>query len=378
MPHILRKIFKEAKVSYLPALILAVVSFYFFAVRELPLNETYILNAGFYLLSVLNVVLLFAINRTTPFFAVLWTFTAYLAINRLKVLFGTEFDVQGQFSMICLLLPLNWIVFMLWEDTRLNTQSNFYLVCVLLGEWIIVENMHLENFAQMSSLVTPLTWMFALITAWFLSGYRNGIKATGLFYALASLGFGVYYAQYPAALSLFFFAANLILLITLGHEFIYSYFRDSLTGVYSRRSYYKHAAKSFPLKYSIGVICIDDYAKLLKVFGRGKANMLTKMIVQKFRDAETGAEIYRYNDDEFILVFKNEDKKQSYEYLETIRRSVAGAEFAISRKKAIKLTISAGVSEKKRSDADVEAVLSRTREALQKTYKFTQNITSKA
>ena len=91
-----------------------------------------------------------------------------------------------------------------------------------------------------------------------------------------------------------------------------------------------------------------------------------------------GAEIYRYSEDEFILIFKNEDKKQCFEYLEEIRRSIAGSEFVLNSKRIVKITVSAGVSEKKRSDADADTVLMRTREAVQRTYKFTQNMTSKA
>ena len=50
----------------------------------------------------------------------------------------------------------------------------------------------------------------------------------------------------------------------------------------------------------------------------------------------------------------------------------------IRRKKPIKLTVSCAVSEKKRSDANSVEVLVRAHKALQKTYKFTQNVTSKA
>ena len=158
---------------------------------------------------------------------------------------------------------------------------------------------------------------------------------------------------------------------------VYCYFKDRLTGLYSLNTYLRHS-KNFPLKYSLGVICIDDYLKLLKVFGVRQTNLLIKMLVSKIKDVSMGADIYRYNDDEFILIFKNEDKKQCIEYLETIRRNIAGSEFVLNSKRVVKITISAGVSEKKRSDADVEPVLMRTREAVQRTYKFTQNMTSKA
>lgn len=115
------------------------------------------------------------------------------------------------------------------------------------------------------------------------------------------------------------------------------------------------------------------------VYGARKTDMLTKMIVNKIQEADTGAAIYRYNDDEFILIFKNENKKQGREYLENIRRSIAGSEFMLGRKPVKEvITISAGISEKKRSDADAEVVLTRTREKVQKAYKFTQNLTSEA
>ena len=114
------------------------------------------------------------------------------------------------------------------------------------------------------------------------------------------------------------------------------------------------------------------------MFGARNVDVLTKLVMKKITQLSQDAEIYRYNDDEFILIFKNVDKKQCFEYLEDIRRSIAASEFVLKSKQVVKITISAGVSEKKRSDADVEPVLMRTREAVQRTYKFTQNMTSKA
>lgn len=103
------------------------------------------------------------------------------------------------------------------------------------------------------------------------------------------------------------------------------------------------------------------------------------MISRRIVAAETEAVIYRYGDDELVLIFKNEDKNAAYEQMEQIRRAVASAEFMLSKsKKPVKLTISGSVSEKKRSDANALEVLSRTRKALQKTSAFSFNVTSKA
>ena len=82
---------------------------------------------------------------------------------------------------------------------------------------------------------------------------------------------------------------------------------------------------------------------------------------------------------EFIIIFKNEDKKESFEHLEQIRRAIASTDFMLgNRKKGLKLTVSCCVSEKKRSDDSSLDVLVRARKALQKTYQFTQNVTTKA
>ena len=164
-----------------------------------------------------------------------------------------------------------------------------------------------------------------------------------------------------------------------GIEHLYqSTYKDELTELPGRNSFLLHS-KDFPLKYSIGLILIDDYERLSKVFGRQGINSLVKMISQRLQDTETEAQIYRYNDDEFVVLFRGEDKKSAFNRVEQMRRSIASAEFMLrGYKKPIKLTVSGSVSEKKRSDANAVEVLVRADKALQKAYRFTQNITSQA
>lgn len=103
------------------------------------------------------------------------------------------------------------------------------------------------------------------------------------------------------------------------------------------------------------------------------------MIASRITETEFENQVYRYTPDEFVIIFKKEDKNEGFDRLEKIRRAVASAEFMLGRrKKPIKLTVSCAVSEKKRSDANSVEVLVRAHKALQKTYKFTQNVTSKA
>ncbi len=80
-----------------------------------------------------------------------------------------------------------------------------------------------------------------------------------------------------------------------------------------------------------------------------------------------------------MIVYKNLDRNETFERVETIRRAVASSLFEFSpHKKPLKLTISGAVSEKKRQDLTAYEVLVRTRKVLQKTRSFSHNVTSKA
>ncbi len=367
----LKKIFTSIRASYLPALIFSLAAFWHYAVPD-PLPATkYCWHIAVFVLSVLNFLFAVFVAKNRMAFAVLWIPAVYLALNHLSL------EGQAQtfsFHFLAVLSALNGLYFMIEAEQPLYRQDAFYLLCFLLAEWVVFENLSApDSFLPQTAVY--VVWLMVLVISLIIQGRSEKILTAAMPYALLSLYAGLYD---PWASPLYFAATSLIMLTASLQDYGVSYFRDSLTGVYSRNSYYIRARRSFPLKYSIGVICIDDYAKLLKVFGRRRTDMLTLMVVNKIREVGTGAEIYRYAADEFILVFKNEDKKQSYEYLETIRRAIASAEFVLSARKSVKITISAGVSEKKRSDADVDVVLTRTREVLQKAYKFTQNITSKA
>ena len=76
-------------------------------------------------------------------------------------------------------------------------------------------------------------------------------------------------------------------------------------------------------------------------------------------------------------VLKNQ--KEAFDRVETIRRAIASSSFGIRGiNKPLKLTVSGAVTEQKRSDGSAIEVLLRADKALQKSYRFAQNITTKA
>ena len=374
------RLFATTKASHFAVLLFAIAVFWYSAHVDFNFTSLSFLYICFYFVSAVNCMFLLSVRQSKTLFCTLWLLVAGLCLNNLKLSHGADFIYNPQFGILLFLLPLNWLYLLVKEEQKIYAPQNFYYLCAFLFQVVFIERA-VFVFPEVTDLGVKLLvweWLLVSVVMLFWLSLNNQTKNYGIFIAFLSLGVGLSLYDDFAAVSIFLFTAALILLIINIQNYIYTFFRDELTGVYCRRTYYRHATSKFPLKYSIGVICIDDYNKLLKVFGKRKVDNLTKLIVAKINDANTGAVVYRYNDDEFILIFNNEDKKQSYEYLETIRRSIAGSEFVLSSKQIVKVTISAGVSEKKRSDADAEVVLERTREVLQKAYKFTQNITSKA
>ena len=157
----------------------------------------------------------------------------------------------------------------------------------------------------------------------------------------------------------------------------YNRFYDETTGFYSRNSYLIKS-KNFPFKYNLGIISIDNYDKLLKTFGYKKQKILTNLIAEVVQELTSEEVVFRYAADQFVVLYKDKDNKESFTHLDNIRRIIAGLNFSWSAKEQpIKLTVSCSLAEKKRSDAGALEVLMRADKAMRKTLKFSHNVTSK-
>lgn len=376
----LGKLFTTTKALHLSLLVFAVAVFTYNLYPQTDSAASVWFGFGIYLLGMLNILLMIFVKSGKSLFCVLWLFISYLMISYLEQQYPQDFSLHTAFVLLMFLLPLNWLFFSFREDMPVGVKSNFYALCAILVQSAILENV---LYLQVS---VDNIWLKVVYGEWFLAAIilllryslTNRIKDAGLFLAFISLSCAFFYGNDVFSVSYFFCITSLILLLSNLQSSIYAFFRDELTGVYSRNTYERNCVKHFPLKYSIGIICIDDYGKLLRVFGRFKTDRLVRMIVMSINEHNPGADMYRYNEDEFILIFNNTDLKTGYNYLEDIRRGVAGAEFMLSSNHAVKATVSQCISEKKRSDIDAAVVLKRVRQAVQKAYKFTQNITTKA
>ena len=371
----------------LPAFIFAAALLGFYYSGAFSSTTTHILHIGIYLLSVGCTLAQIYFNRSKLLFAFFIVLLAYTLINLFKHLNPETYFAMPAYISLSTLIPLNLLLFYFLPPRPLFSKINLRLLLIVFLQYAAAELLARQNTAlgvPVTEFLPTLNWAalggFMLLCGIILvNAVRTGsISNYHCFFASLSLMLAFYYSPTASGLTIFTFAAVLCLLSALAQTTYNDIYKDPLTQLNSRNSFIIHS-KNLPFKYSIGIVSIDDYDKLRDNFGRRAQNVLTKLIAERISELEKDELIYRYGADEFVIVFKTADRNESFERLETIRRAVASASFEYRpRRKPLKLTVSAAVSEKKRSDANAVEVLIRAAKVLQKTRAFSHNVTSKA
>lgn len=384
----LAKIFPLIKNICIPAVLFSGALMYFYAgsAAEPQLQQTF--HVSFFALIFTTFITLLYFNKSKPAFFLLTLAASYVCINYLKILNNGAYQTSAAYINLCLFVPLNLGILFFIPERRLLTKTNVYILLILFAELSANEflsrsgvklNIFLNNghFAGISSLGL-LAFLLVLSAAFYKISRDGRILEYTLFFAILGALFGFFYSDSAAALTVFYGISALAILIAVIREIHYSTYKDTLTGLSGRYAFVINS-QNFPLKYSLALISIDGYDRWLNIFGRRDRDNLLRMIVMRIAEDEDESNIYRYNEDELLIVFKNEGKKDIAERTEQIRRSIASAEFMFPRrKKAVKITVSTCISEKKRSDANSLEVVYRTRKALQKANEFSHNVSTSA
>lgn len=364
-----------------PAAVFAYGLFAFLYDENFSEHTKMLFHVGFYLLGLINFIVLLNFNLSRPLFFMITCICGYIFINYLKNRYDADFTESVWYQNLTVFLPANLVVFYLCSGKKFLSRYSLTAVLFLMAEYTAVE------FLGRAGWTPCFVWhginilSSMLFTAVFLSALVNAVKTGSLYdytilFAVCCIAAGVYYSAFSSAVSLFFFMAQLFLSVYLGYTLIYNHYYDELTGFYSRNSYLMQA-KNFPLKYSLGLVCIDSFDKLSETIGRKKADTVVGMIASVLESEVQEENIYRYAADQFIIIYKKLDKKETFARLENIRRTIAGLNFEYSpAQRPLKLTVSCSVSEKKRSDAGAVEVLMRADKAMRKTLKFSHNVTS--
>ena len=347
-----------------------------------------ILHIAVYVINFAGIVLLMLYNRNRPMFFIIITILSYMLINYFKHMHGVIYYLTPDYTNLVFLSIVGLIFFYFLPDRPLFSIDTVYFLIIVftaisLGEFlssakIKIDFSPLTNFGSGLQIFGLVLFGIIIITMLLHASNKDQILDTNMAFATISIMIGFYTSNQPSALALFFTTASVTMFIAICRHIFFILRKDPDTGLNNAHSFLIKA-KKLPLKYGLGIICIDEYRHLLQAFHKGGISTIMAMVSKKIVSLEPDAMIFRCTPDEFVIIFPQAEKGSSYERLDEIRRQIAASEFILNRiKKPIKITVSCSIADKKRSDSGISDVFIRAHRALQKTYKFTQNITSKA
>lgn len=381
----LEKVFIFSQKALLPAVITGIFLVYFFAVSEFSKEAYEHIHKLFIATTALSLLCFGYFQVVSAVAAVSVVYVNTVVVNALRYACGEDYIFSAGYNIWIMLLPPTFLLACLIFQKKKARQYWSFFYVVLLLETAAVEYLQKQTaetdsaffYHHIGMLNYPgLNIMLISLLFIFIYHINKGyiLSALALF-ALFNLSIGLYFSDNLFAFSLFSLGAVVVISSTSVYYIYYNKNRDEELNIANIMSFIRYIDKKYPLKYSIVLMCIDEYPRLLKRFGYHRMIMLKKMFLDRIAAENKEVLPYNYKDDVFLLVFPNHNGKQCFEKAENIRRMIARSIFVFNENNHLQLTVTQAIGEKKRSDADATAVLQRTEKNLQKACQFTRNVT---
>jgi diguanylate cyclase (GGDEF)-like protein len=146
---------------------------------------------------------------------------------------------------------------------------------------------------------------------------------------------------------------------------------DSLTGLFNRRHFYKHLAievarsKRYGNTFSVMLFDIDNFKKINDTYGHHAGDMALIKISDIFKAVSRETDvIVRFGGEEFIIILPNTTEDAAYALANRIKQTVEEADFKISTRERIRLTLSGGIASFPGNASDEHSLLNAADQAL--------------
>ena len=187
------------------------------------------------------------------------------------------------------------------------------------------------SFMAPSNLPSIVVFSLALtfILVYFM--HTRDIRVRGFFLALVALFFGLAAYDNTPALSFYFIAGGLVLIVTTVEASFSMAYIDELTGLPGRRSL-NDTLINLGKQYAIAMIDVDHFKKFNDTYGHKTGDQVLKMIAAKLERISGGAKVFRYGGEEFTAIFPGKDEEESVAHVEELRQTIESTPFVVRGK----------------------------------------------
>lgn len=382
------KIFIFSRNALLPIFLTGAFFVYFFTISEFSESAYHTIHSLFIMTALLSLIIAAGFKLLSVLTVVSAIYTGFIVITSQRYMYGEDYIFSAGYNIWSLLFIPNLLIADIMFQGQKNNKYWSWFYVFLFSETALIEKLQNPNidadsyyfYKHIGGVNYPTLYISSICLIVLLCRYiKNGkMLGAGVLFSSVLVLASLFVSDNTFAFNLFFLAAVLVCFVTMLSYLNYIRYKDEELNVAGFQAYIHETEKKFPLKYSVSLLYIDDYERLLKRFGKSKMVLLKKMFISRIKQVNEDVLVYNYSNDALILVFANKNTSESFEQAEEIRRALVKSIFVFNENNHLQLTVSQCISEKKRRDIDAQAVLTRIEENLQKACKFTRNITIKA
>ena len=252
-------------------------------------------------------------------------------------------------NTITILLPLNIILLSPARDRGVLNPAGLFRLCFILLQPVIVFILLRKKpgyFDYLYQEIVPHPFLdkfdvphsvlfiygFSILLFLILSLFSKRAILRGFFWALLASAVAFYQIYTGAQFTIYFSVAGFIIILSVLERVYNMAYHDELTSLPARRSL-NASLQNLGKNYTIAMLDIDFFKKFNDRYGHDVGDQVLCMVASHLNRVGGGGKPYRYGGEEFTIIFPSKSKKEARPFLESLRESIAGAQFKVRGKK---------------------------------------------
>lgn len=251
------------------------------------------------------------------------------------------------FNAVAFLLPLNLLALSLIKERGILTRSGLMRLSLILSQLLLVAWICRPEMADVAASLelsyvdprltgwTPIAQpaLLAFVVALVLQlsryvVYRNAIES-GFMWAMVAAFIALHGIRFGWTPTNYFATAGLILFLALLEASYKMTYHDELTRIPGRFAL-DQALPGLGSRYAVAMVDIDHLKEFNNQYGKAVGDQVLQMVATKIAGVPGGGRAFRYSGEEFAVIFSGKSAGDTLVHLETMRKTVEAARFALS------------------------------------------------